>query len=484
MKRVVVVGGGVTGLATALNIEDLARERALPLDVSVMEAGSRTGGNIRTERVDGWVVEWGPNGFLDNVPATPALVRRIGLDEKVRKANANAAKRFLFRNGRLHLLPSGPVSFLTSGVLSVRGRARVLLEPFGKAAPIGVDETVYEFASRRIGHEAAAVLVDAMVSGVFAGNVRELSLKSSFPIMAKMEAEHGGLVKAMLARMKTRKAAKARARELRGRGEDADDLVRPGGPAGPGGTLTSFEGGLTQLIEALQAQLDKPVRLNSRAETLIPPEEPGSAWQVITDSGEAIPADAVLMAAPATRVQSLLRTADADLADAVCQLKSAGLAVVALGFDGASIGGAPDGFGFLVPRGEGVRILGCLWDSSIFPDRAPEGKVLLRVMIGGAHDPEAVELPEDELLQIVLGELRETMGIKAEPIFTRVFRHRHGIGQYVAGHQACLDHIHERLTELPGLFVAGSSYYGISMNSCIQKAAEQAQEIVELLTGD
>jgi oxygen-dependent protoporphyrinogen oxidase len=484
VKRVVVVGAGVSGLATALNLEDEAREKALPLDVVVLERGNRAGGNIRTERADGWHVEWGPNGFLDNVPATPALVSRIGLSDKVMKANPNAAKRFLFRKGKLQLLPAGPIGFVMSGVLSVRGRARVLLEPFGKPPPRGVDETVFDFARRRIGHEAASVLVDAMVSGVFAGNVRELSLKSSFPVMATMEADHGGLVKAMLARMKTRRAAKVRARELRGRGEAAEELTRPGGPAGPGGTLTSFESGLSQLVDALLSQLSNPVRFNSRVATLIPSGELGSLWHVVSDSGDTVSADAVVLAAPAAHVVDVTRDVDADLADALSRLNSAGLAVVAVGFDAASIGGAPDGFGFLVPRGEGIRILGCLWDSSIFPGRAPDGKVLMRAMIGGAHDPEAVALPDDELLRIVLGELRETMGLDANPVFTRVIRHRLGIGQYVTGHQACLDRIHAKLDGLPGLFVAGSSYYGISMNSCIQKAAEQAQGIVEFLAGD
>ncbi len=482
MKRVVIVGAGVSGLATALGLEDEAREKSLPLDVVVLEGANRAGGNIWTERNNGWLIEWGPNGFLDNVPTTPALVRRIGLSEQVLKANANAAKRYLFRRGRLFQLPNGPVGFLSSGVLSVPGKLRVFLEPFGKAAPEGVDETVFDFASRRIGHEAASVLVDAMVSGVFAGNVRELSLKSSFPAMAKMEADHGSLVRAMLARGRARKAAKVRVREMRNRGGDAAELTRPGGPAGPGGTLTSFEGGLSQLVDALSNQLSNPVRLNSRAVTLTPPNDAGSPWHVTSDSGETIPADSIVLAAPAAHVSSLAQTADAELAEAVSSLSSASLAVVAMGFDEASIGGAPDGFGFLVPRGEGIRILGCLWDSSLFSGRAPTGKVLMRAMIGGAHDPEAADLPDDELAQIVLSELRRIMGLDAEPVIQRVIRHRLGIGQYVTGHQARLDRIHERLDELPGLFVAGSSYYGISMNSCIQKAAEQTQEIVDFLT--
>ncbi|MGM0669867.1 MAG: protoporphyrinogen oxidase, partial [Gemmatimonadota bacterium] len=234
MKRVVIIGGGITGLTTALHLKDGAGRVPRGLEVVVLEANDDPGGNIRTRRVEGFTIERGPNGFLDNVPATPALVRRLGLEDQVQKADESAAKRFLYRDGRLHLLPAGPLGFLKSPVLSLPGRFRVFGEPFARSRPMGVDETIFDFASRRIGEEAASVLIDAMVSGVFAGNVRELSLASSFPRMAAMEAEHGGLVKAMLSRMREKKAAKREVEARRARGEDVEELTQPGGPAGPG----------------------------------------------------------------------------------------------------------------------------------------------------------------------------------------------------------------------------------------------------------
>ncbi|MFW6331209.1 MAG: protoporphyrinogen oxidase, partial [Gemmatimonadota bacterium] len=263
MKRVVIVGGGVTGLTTAFEIRESAARVGAEVEVVVLEAGGDPGGNIRTERTDGYTVEGGPNGFLDNAPRTMELVRRIGLVHRLQRANEAAARRFIYRGGTLHPAPTGPVSFLRSGLLSLPGRLRVFAEPFARTRPDGVDETIFGFASRRIGSEAASVLVDAMVSGVFAGDVHTLSLQSSFPKMAAMEAEHGGLVKAMVARMKTRRAAKREVEERRARGEDVETMTRPGGPAGPGGTLTSFDSGLDTLIEGLLDVLGGAVRTDA-----------------------------------------------------------------------------------------------------------------------------------------------------------------------------------------------------------------------------
>ncbi len=495
MKRVVIVGGGITGLATAFEVAEAAG--GADIEVVVLEGRDRPGGNIRTERTGGYTIENGPNGFLDNAPKTVDLVRRIGLEDELQRADEAAATRFIYRGGTLHEAPAGPGSFLTSPLLSLRGRLRVLAEPFAKARP-DHDETIFDFAARRIGPEAASVLVDAMVSGVFAGNAHALSLRSSFPKMAAMEAEHGGLVKAMVARMKGKKAAKREAAERRARGEDVGELTRPGGPAGPGGTLTSFRDGLDTWIDGLVAALeDRGVTVRTGA--AVAGIEPGGAgdepaardgadrrWTVKLESGEAIDADAVVVTIPSPRAAPLLEPADGALAAAVAEIPTAGLSVVALAFDAAALerdGVDVDGFGFLVPRGQDLRILGCLWDSSVFPGRAPDGKVLLRAMIGGAHDPAAVTEDEETLVARVRQDLETSMGITADPELIRVYRWPLGIGQYEVGHQDRLDRIHERLAANPGLWVAGSSYYGIAMNACIEKAAEQGPEIARTLTG-
>jgi len=471
-----VVGGGVAGLATALEIRQRSADAGLPVEVRILEAAPRPGGNLRSERADGYVVEWGPNGFLDNVPQTLDLVRRIGLDDELRRADPAAAQRYLYRGGRLHLLPGGPLSFLASPVLSLGGRLRVLREPWTRPRPAGVDETVHGFAARHIGEEAAHVLVGAMVAGVFAGDARRLSLDSAFPKMAAMDAEHGSLVRAMLARGRARKAARRRLAELRARGEDAPELERPGGPAGPGGTLTSFAGGIERLIEGLAAahgpalEAGRPVRRITSAAR--------GAWRVELADGADLDADAVVLAAPAGAAAPLVTGLDAVLGAELAAIPTAGLAVVALAYDAAAIGGAPRGFGFLAPRGEGLRILGCLWDSSIFPGRAPAGKVLLRAMIGGALDPLAVGLGDDELVAEVRADLERAMGLRAAPERHWIFRHRTGISQYEVGHGARLERLDARLSTHAGLVLAGQSYYGISMNACVEKAAPLAESVL------
>ncbi len=346
---------------------------------------------------------------------------------------------------------------MRSSVLSPTGRLRVLLEPLlGNGNPTGADRTVYEFARSHIGHEAATILVDAMVSGVFAGNIHELSLKSTFPKMADMEAKYGSLVKAMIARRKQ----------------------KSGGPAGPGGTLTSFGNGLDTLIAALAKALGDSIRVATSVDAI----ERATPWSVVLASGDTVEADAVLLATPASGASRLLARIDAEVSTTLSAIGSASLAVVALGYDADKIGGAPDGFGFLVPRKQGLRMLGCLWDSSLFPGRAPDGKVLLRVMIGGAHDADIVDLADEAMLDVVTRELRTTMAITATPILSRIYRHKAGIAQYTVGHQERIDNIERRLAaDLPGIWVAGSSYYGVSMNACIERANKQAQEIIHAL---
>jgi protoporphyrinogen/coproporphyrinogen III oxidase len=497
MKRVVVIGGGISGLATALHLKDGASRVPGGLHITVLEASNDPGGNIRTKRKEGFTIERGPNGYLDNVPATASLVRRLGLEGELQRADQSAARRFLYRNGKLHLLPSGPLSFLASPVLSFPGRLRVLAEPFARPRPRGVDETIFDFAARRIGGEGASVLIDAMVSGVFAGDVRALSLASSFPKMAAMEAEHGSLVKAMLARMKERRAAKREVAARRARGEEVEELTQPGGPAGPGGTLTSFREGMDTLPMALAEELGEGVRCGVEVvavergagspgrDVVAAPGDPHhqAPWLVRLAGGEALAADVVLLAVPAPKAVPVLENQDEELVAAVQEIRTAPLTVVALAYDAAAMGGEPHGFGFLVPRGTGPRILGCLWDSSIFPGRAPKGKVLLRAMIGGAHDPEANVLSDEEMEDIVRRDLKAIMGLSAEPLFVREYRWRLGIGQYTVGHRGRLDRIHAALARNPGLWVAGSSFYGISMNACVEKAEEQAREILGYLSG-
>jgi oxygen-dependent protoporphyrinogen oxidase len=474
MRRAIVIGGGVAGLAAAHEILGRSARVVGGLEVVCLEAADRPGGNIRTERAGGYTLEWGPNGFLDNVPATLDLARRLGLSDRLLPADAASERRFLYRAGRLRLLPGGPLSFLFSDVLTWPGKLRVLGEPFGPRPPAEGDESVFDFAARRIGREAARVLVDAMVTGVYAGDSTRLSLKATFPKMWRMEREHGSLTRAMLAK---RKAARAAGKVTGGGGAAG---AKAGGPAGPGGHLTSFRDGLDEIIGALARALGPSLRLGSPAAGI---RKDGAGYRVeVRGSGE-IEGDAVVLAFPSWSAAEVVAPLDPELSGHLAGIPSASLAVVHLGFDAGRIGGAPRGFGFLVPRGEGPRILGTIWASSVFPGRAPAGKVLLTTMVGGARDPEAVGLDEAALLEIVRGDLRRTMGIEAEPEFARIFRHPRGIPQYPVGHPQRLEAIEGRLAGHPGLFVSGNSYRGISVNLCVDEALRVAEAVLEHLSG-
>lgn len=474
MQRVVVIGGGIAGLASA---HELLR-RGPGLDLVLIEAEQRLGGNIRTSCEDGFTLEWGVNGFLNNVPETLELTEEIGLTPELLPSDQAAAKRFLFRGGRLWEIPLQPPAFFRSGLLSRRGRLRILGEPFARPRPAG-DETVFAFAARRIGPEAARIMVDAMVSGVYAGDSRVLSLKSTFPRMEEMERIHGGLVKALIARRREAKRERATA----GAGSAGPAGAKSsGGPGGPAGALTSFSGGMEMLVTRLGERIGQE---RIRPGTAVLEVERGDTPAGVKSVGVAIPApylvrtatgdfpcDHLVVAAPARHAARFLAPLDASLARELDGIAYAGLAVVALAWNEADLAAAPDGFGFLVPRGEGLRILGCLWDSSVFPRRAPAGRVLVRAMIGGAQDPEAAGLPDAELLAITRRDLQTSMGITATPRLVRIYRHPLGIPQYLVGHADRLARIDERLATLPGVALAGNSYRGVAVNNCAKEAKE------------
>lgn len=451
MQRVVVIGGGIAGLATAQAL--LARRPGL--DLVLLEADDRLGGNIRTSTEEGFTLEWGVNGFLNNVPETLELIEELGMTPELLPSNQAAAKRFLFRDGRTWEIPLKPPAFFRSGLLSRRGRLRILGEPFARPRPAG-DETVFAFAARRIGPEAARVMVDAMVSGVYAGDSRVLSLKSTFPRMEEMERVHGSLVKALIAKQREAKRAGAKP---------------SGGPAGPAGALTSFRSGMESLVTRLGERIGpERIRLGTPVTSV---ERRGNdpVYVVRTATGE-VPCDHLVIAAPARHAARFLSSLDAPLTRELEGIAYAGLAVVALAWEEADLEAAPDGFGFLVPRGEGLRILGCLWDSSVFPCRAPAGHVLVRAMIGGAQDPDAVGLSDEELLAITRRDLELSMGIHATPRLVRIYRHPLGIPQYLVGHADRLARIDERLQGLPGVALAGNSYRGVAVNNCAKEAKE------------
>ena len=462
--RIVVVGGGISGLAVSYELLESARRLELDLELQCLEAADRPGGNIRTTREGEFLCEWGATGFLDSAPATEELVRRLGLEDRRVKANEAAGRRYIVRKGKLREVPLTPFAFLTSDVLSPAGKLRLLLEPLvPRLRDRDRDESVYQFASRRIGSEAASVLVNAMVGGVYAGDDRQLSLQATFPVMHQMESQHGTLFRAMLARRRKTKTTKTAA----------------GGPAGPAGTLTSFREGLEELVQALAKALGPRLRLGAPVVNMSHLGQRG--YRVHPRAGAPLEADAVVLTCPSWVTADIVHALDSELSEALAAIPSAPLAVVHVAYRREALGPLPEGFGFLVPRGTGRRILGALWPSNLFDGRAPAGSLLMTVMLGGATDPHAARLNDEKLLAIVREDLLALLNILPDPYFVRIIRHPRGIPQYTLGHPRRVETVDRRLRDFPGLAIMGSSLRGISINACVEQAPQIAEATVKYL---
>lgn len=442
--RFLVIGAGISGLCAAFY---LAREHGAE-SVRVLEADHAPGGTARTNGEGGFHCEWGPNGFLDKEPLTLQWIADLGLSGRILRANAAASRRFLVRHGRL-VEVKPPPAFLFSPLLSLRGRLRLLCEPFIRPGGGDQPESIWHFAARRIGREAADLLVAPMVTGVFAGDARQLSLKHCFPRLAELEREYGSLFKAL--------------RAMRASGQRA---------LGPGGVLTSLDEGMGLLTRTAAEALGDRLLRRSRVASVA---HDGTAFRTRTADGLEIQSENVVVAAPAHAAADFLAPLDRRLDSALRGIAYADVAVVCTGYRRERVRHALDGFGFLIPRVEGRRALGSLWSSSIFANRAPEGYVLMRTMFGGYLDPEAAALSDAALARLVREEVHPLTGIAGEPDFVRIFRHRPGIPQYLLGHGTRLSTIEAAEERHPGLVFAGNAYRGVGVNDCVASAHRAVQ---------
>lgn len=467
MKKVIIVGGGISGLATAWLLRSKARDAGKELEITLLEKEQRLGGKIWSIKTDGYTCEWGPNGFLDSKPQTLDLCKSIGVDVNLHRSNDNARKRFIFSGGELHRLPEGGPSFLKSKLISWPGKLRLALEPtpFIASAPAGIDETLADFGRRRLGSEALDKLIAPMVSGIFAGDPETMSLVSCFPRIAELESEYGGLIRAMIMLAKKKK-------------KDIAEGKVVSSAAGPGGVLTSFHEGIQYLSDAMSDSLGGIVKTGI-AVTNIEKQDSGGYLVKCSDCSSQ-EADLVIVASPAFAAAEMLTGLDAGISGVLRQIPYASMTVICFGYEREKIAHPLDGFGYLIPKKEGRSTLGTLWDSSMFENRAPEGKVLLRSMMGGACFPDYVKLSDEDVKSRVMKDLETTMGIKAEPSFVRIFRHPQAIPQYTVGHGKRLEALDDLLKKHKGLLLTGNSYRGIGLNDCVaaaQRAADQAMAI-------
>lgn len=461
-RVVAVAGGGVSGLATAEAILHKSAAAGVPTRVIVLESESAPGGKIRSSRESGFVVETGPHGFLDKEPKMFELIDRLDIRGELIAANVGAARRFIMREGKLREVPSSPPGFILSDILPLTGKLRVGLEPFMGGPPEG-DESVRDFAARRIGPQAADVLVDAMVTGIYGGDPRRLSLRSAFPRMFELERDHGSLIKAQLAIAKEKKKLL----------EAGEHVVEQKGTGAPTGTLHSFKEGLSTLIDALAGRVE--IRCEESVQSI---ERVGHRWRLHGRSE--IDADALVSTVPAYVAEPLLAPHAPAIAERIGRVPYVACSVVVQAFHPRDVRRSAEGFGFLVPGGEKRDVLGTIWASTVFPEHVPEGMIMFRSMLGGARRPDLAHCSEEELARRARKELEELMGVdpKAQPLLQRVIPWPKAIPQYEVGHAAKVEAADAIERELPGVFLSGNAFRGVAVLACVSEADRIAERVL------
>ncbi|MBI5567552.1 MAG: protoporphyrinogen oxidase [Chloroflexi bacterium] len=476
MMRVVIVGGGIAGLAAAYRIKQTAPD----VSIALVESDQRLGGKIVTERVDGFVIEGGPDTFLSYKPRGIGLCRELGLDDRLHGTNERLRRTYVMRRGKLYDLPEGltgliPSRFgpmLKTGLISPFGKLRMGLDYFIPPQSLNGDESLAQFVERRLGRELYERMIEPLMSGIYAGDGRQLSLGATFPQLRQTELQHGSLVKGMLAAKKNQMRSATPPRSA----QNADAKKWP--------AFVTPQTGLAEIVEALQAQLQNgAVRLGTRVTKI--QLSPGMGLKVDLETGETINADAVILATPAYAAAQLVGDLDPELAQALHDIPYASTATVSVAYPLRDIPKPLNAYGYIIPRAESRSILACTWTSTKFPHRAPEGYGLLRAFIGRAGDDEVINRSDDELLRMVRAELRDVLGITVRPLLHRIFRWPQAMPQYTLGHLDRLAAIDRRLAQHPGLFVAGNAYRGIGLPDCIasgEAAATVALEHLHSLT--
>ena len=437
---VLVVGGGISGLTTAFHLARGGRR------VALIEAADRVGGAIETYSDGDWRFEMGPSTVLASHESFNRLIRDCGLENEKVAASPAAKRRFLYQDGRLVPLPGGPGGLIKTRLFPWSAKLRLLREPWIGRPAGDPEESIAQFVRRRLGQAFLDYAVGPFVSGVYAGDPERLSVRWAVPKIYALEREHGSLIRGALARRK--------------------------GPA-PGGAMISFHAGLGELPRRLAREIGD-VRTGVACESVIRID---GVFRVATSAGR-IDAERVVLAVPADAAARLLDEATAGASRLFAEIPYAAVAVIPLGWRREDVGHPLDGFGFLAPRKEGLRILGCLFPSQIFSGRAPEGHVALAAFAGGRTDPELVRWEDERIVSTVVEELRGPLGLRGEPVFKMVRRWPRAIPQYELGHGRFVERAREIERALPGLRIDGNFLGGVSVPDCIRNATAMAEEML------
>lgn len=462
-RKIIVIGGGITGLSTAFYVKKLFAEQGKEVELTLLEKCSSLGGRINTLEKDGFVIEKGPDSFLARKLPIIELSRDLGIEDRLVGMGKKSKKTYILNHGRLHPMPKGLVlgvptditAFMETGLISPDGKTRVLEDLSLPGREEEGDESVGDFLQRRFGPEIVESIAEPLLAGIYAANLHQLSLQSTFPQFIQAEQKFGSVIQGMQ--------------------ESAKNTQRPEGlpAAAEGSAFLTFDKGLKTMVEALQeALLGIHIRNGETAERI---ERTAKGSKVRLKSGTVLEADSVILTLPTYALCSLLP--DLPALSRLCEMKYVSVANVVMAFDRKDLESEFDGSGFLVPHKEGRFITACTWTSTKWEHTAPEGKVLLRCYVGRAGEQDWVELTDEEIVAKVREDARELMGLTAEPLFSEITRLYNSMPQYPVGH---LEHIRAAREELvekfPGVFITGAGFEGVGLPDCIRQGKDTAAE--------
>jgi len=454
-KKIVILGAGISGLSTAYWLHKAG------CDVTILEKNAQPGGAMISRNIDGFMIDYGPNSGLETSPLIRKIAEETGLSDQMIYANEEGNKRYILRNGLLHALPTNPPAFFKTKLFSGKAKLRLMLEPFIGKSDDGYYQSIAQFVRRRLGQEFLDYAINPFVAGVFAGNPDDLSVKSAFPKLYRLEEVYGGLIKGMI------KGARERKRSAEKSKQNAK--------------MFSFKNGMQSFPEKISSVLKENIHYNACVKSII---KVGNQYQLnylVTNNMTELKTDIILSTIPSYIAADLFGDFDGTLRNHLKAVYYPPVMVLYLGYNKKAIGQPLDGFGFLIPQKEKRSFLGAIWSSVIFKERAPENSAAFTLFIGGARSPELFQLPKDELIKKVLTEFHEIMKIKEDPVFLENMLWEKAIPQYNIGYIE-----HERYFEKfeeqnPGIFLSGNYRGGISVGDCIKNSELVSNKVIQFL---
>lgn len=464
-QKVVIIGGGITGLTSAFYLQKTVQEHGLPIEIELIEASHRLGGKMQTVVRDGYTIERGPDSFLARKTSIIRLAKEVGMDDKL--VPNSTGKSYVLVNEKLHSMPGGSIMgipteigpFLTTGLFSIPGKLRAAVDFILPRSESGKDQSLGDFFRRRLGDEVVENLIEPLLSGIYAGDIDQLSLISTFPQFYEVEQKYRSLIVGM------KKSSPSQPKK-----PESTEKTK-------GGFLT-FKTGLQSFAEAIEAKLDpKSILKGHRVDKITKVNE---KYDIYLNNGETVKADCIIAATPHKVTQMMF--SDYSFFDPFKSVPSTSVATVALAFPKEAIIEDIDGTGFVVSRNGDYSITACTWTHKKWEHSTPKGKVLLRCYVGRAGDETIVDLSDDQIIKIVLDDLKKTMDISMNPDFAIVSRWKNSMPQYTVGHKQRLATILEHVkAELPGVFLAGASYGGVGIPDCIDQAEAAVKNVLNYL---